>query len=71
MFFGKPGLLENFAKRSGRQSTRMHGYVGLSAIGMAQDLVAATLSHFYNSGAQELGRTSRAEYGIGDIDVRD
>ena len=34
----------------------MHCYVGLSAIGMAQDLVAATLSHFYKSGAQKLGQ---------------
>lgn len=53
LFFGKAGLLENLAKRSGRQSTRMHRHVGLPAIGVAQDLVAATLSHFYESGAQK------------------
>ena len=57
LFFGKAGLLENFAKRSGRQCTRMHCYVGLPAIGMTQDLMATTLSHFYKSGAQELGQS--------------
>jgi hypothetical protein len=56
LFFGKPGLLENFAKCSGRQSPWMHGYVGLSAIGMAQDLVATTLSYFNKSGPQKLGQ---------------
>ena len=48
----------------------MHGYVGLSAIGMAQDLVATTLSHFNKSARKSLARTSRAENGIGDLDLR-
>jgi hypothetical protein len=56
LFFGKPGLFENFAECSGRQATWMHGHVGLSAVGMAQDLMAATLSHFYKSSTQQLGQ---------------
>jgi hypothetical protein len=55
LIFGKTGLLEDLPKCSRRQSTRMHGHVRLPAIGVAQDLVAATLSYFYKSGAKELG----------------
>jgi len=55
LFFRKAGLLEDLPKSSRRQSTRMHGHVGLAAIGVSEDFVAAALSHFYKSGAQELG----------------
>src|SRR5437867_5010039 len=56
LLFGKTGLLENLAKRAGRQSTWMHGHVGLPAIGMSQDFVAAALSYFHESRSQELGK---------------
>jgi len=56
LIFGKTGLLENLPKCSRRQSTGMHRHVRLPTIGMAQDLMAATLSHFYESGAKEFGK---------------
>jgi hypothetical protein len=71
LFLRKAGLLEDLPKSSRRQSTRMHGHVGLAAIGVSEDFVAAALSHFYKSARRSLARTSRAEYGIGDIDVGD
>ena len=55
LIFGKISLLEYLPKCSCRQSAGMHGQVGLSAIWMAQDLVATTLSYFYEAGAKELG----------------
>ena len=55
LLFRKAGLLEDLSKSSRWQSTRMHGHVGLAAIGVSEDFVAAALSYFYKSGAQELG----------------
>jgi hypothetical protein len=55
LFFRKAGLLEDLPKSSRRQSTRVHGHVGLAAIGVSKDFMAAALSYFYKSGAQELG----------------
>lgn len=54
LLFRKAGLLEDLSKSSRWQSTRMHGHVGLAAIGVSEDFVAAALSYFYKSGAQEL-----------------
>jgi len=55
LFFRKAGLLEDLPERSRRQSTRMHGHVGLPAIGVSEDFVAAALPYFYESDAKELG----------------
>ncbi len=55
LFFRKAGLFEDLPKSSRRQSTRVHGHVGLAAIGVSKDFMAAALSYFYKSGAQELG----------------
>ena len=45
LFFRKTSLLEDFPKSSRRQSTRVHGHVGLAAIGMSEDFMAAALSY--------------------------
>ena len=46
LFFREAGLLEDLPKSSRRQSTRVHGHVGLAAIGVSEDFMAAALSHF-------------------------
>jgi len=55
LFFRKARLLEDLPKSSHRQSTWVHGHVGLAAIGVSEHFMAAALSYFYKSGAQELG----------------
>ena len=55
LFFAEAGLFKNLAKGPRWQGAGMHCDVSLPTIGMSQDLVAAALSYFYESGAQELG----------------
>jgi hypothetical protein len=53
LLFAEAGLFKNLAKGSRWQCTGMHCDVGLPSIGMAKNLVAPTLSYFYESGANQ------------------
>jgi len=61
LLFAETSLLENLAEGSRRQRTGMHRHIGLSAVRMAQNfMTAARIS---------LANTSRAENGIGYIEL--
>ena len=53
LFFAEAGLFKNLAKGPRWQGAGMHCDVSLPTIGMSQDLVAAALSYFYESGADQ------------------
>src|SRR5919109_2418602 len=53
LLFAETSLLENLAEGSRRQRTRMHCHVSLPTIRMALNLVATTLSYFYESGTNQ------------------
>jgi hypothetical protein len=47
------------------------GHIGRVTVGVSEGFMAFALPYFYEPGAQELARTSRAEYGIRDLDLSD
>src|SRR3989304_5278965 len=52
-FRRKPGLLQDASKGAGSNFTRMNGHIGLSAIGVSENFVAARLPYLHKTRAQQ------------------
>ncbi len=63
LLFAQAGLLEDFPESSGGQCPRMHGDVGLSSVGMAENFVASGLASFYEARAKEFGQNLTGRVG--------
>ncbi len=55
LLFSKSSLLDNFSKSPGRERAGMHRNVGLSAIRVTKDFMAASLPNFDKSNPKKLG----------------